>query len=163
MLLFESRFKQREREVTLVTTVGPLTQSNSSFNTPDIKTILLFRLRRGTQLNKIKLLIFLQLFFLNLPLTLYLAYFVELNNTTTSSKAASQNHLFQFSHSYVLHSLKKGLGHFVFVLMFIWQASSSFNLIYTYGVMSFMLSPAKSWSLILVLYLFWRVHRPRMR
>ena len=120
-------------------------------------------MRRGTQLNKIKLLVFLQLFFLNLPLTLYLAYFVELNNTTTSSKAASQNHLFQFSHSYVLHSLKKGLGHFVFVLMFIWQASSSFNLIYTYGVMSFMLSPAKSWSLILVLYLFWRVHRPRMR
>ena len=120
-------------------------------------------MRRGTQLNKIKLLVFLQLFFLNLPLTLYLAYFLELNNTTTSSKAASQNHLFQFSHSYVLHSLKKGLGHFVFVLMFIWQASSSFNLIYTYGVMSFMLSPAKSWSLILVLYLFWRVHRPRMR
>ena len=39
MLLFESRFKQREREVTLVTTVGLLTQSNSSLNTPDIKTI----------------------------------------------------------------------------------------------------------------------------
>ena len=121
------------------------------------------RMRRGTQLNKVKLLGFLQLFFLNLPLTLYLAYFVELDNTTTSSKAASQNHLPQFSHGYVLRSLKKGLGHFVFLLMFIWQASSSCNLIYTYGVMSFLLSPAKSWSLILVLYLFWRVHRPRMR
>ncbi|PFX23311.1 Transmembrane protein 62 [Stylophora pistillata] len=103
----------------------------------------------------------MQLFFLNLPLTLYLAYFVELNNTT-SSKATSKNRP-QSLHGYVLSSLKKGLGHFVFVFMFIWQASSSYNLIYTYGAMSFLLSPAKSWSLTLVLYLFWRVHRPRLR
>ena len=48
MLLFESRFKQREREVTLVTTVGLLTQSNSSFNTPDIKTIFLIQCRDCT-------------------------------------------------------------------------------------------------------------------
>ena len=48
MLLFESRFKQREREVTLVTTVGLLTQSNSSFNTPDIKTIFLVQCRDCT-------------------------------------------------------------------------------------------------------------------
>ena len=45
MLLFESRFKQREREVT---TVGLLTQSNSSFNTPDIKTIFLVQCRDCT-------------------------------------------------------------------------------------------------------------------
>ena len=104
----------------------------------------------------------LQLVLFNLPLTLYLAYFVEVNSRPPVSKTSPGTHaqrLLGRSLSY----LKKSLGHFVFVMMLLWQASSCYNLRYTYGLMAFLLSPAKTWSLVLSLYLFWRVHRPIIR
>lgn len=104
----------------------------------------------------------LQLILFNLPLTMYLAYFVELNSRPPVSKAALEIRL-QPLLGRLLNFLKKSLGHFVFVMMLLWQASSCYNLRYTYGLMAFLLSPAKTWSLVLSLYLFWRVHRPKVK
>lgn len=104
----------------------------------------------------------LQLILFNLPLTMYLAYFVELNSRPPVSKAALETRL-QPLLGRLLNFLKKSLGHFVFVMMLLWQASSCYNLRYTYGLMAFLLSPAKTWSLVLSLYLFWRVHRPKVK
>ena len=104
----------------------------------------------------------LQLVLFNLPLTLYLAYFVELNNRPLVSKAAPETRTQPFL-GRSLSLPKKSLGHFVFVMMLLWQASSCYNLRYTYGLMAFLLSPAKTWSLLLSLYLFWKVHRPKVR
>ena len=101
----------------------------------------------------------LQLVLFNLPLTLYLAYFVELNNLSPVSKASSETHTQPLLGCF----LKKSLGHFVFMMVLLWQASSCYNLRYTYGLMAFLLSPAKTWSLVLSLYLFWRVHRLKVR
>lgn len=103
----------------------------------------------------------MQLVLFNLPLTLYLAYFVELNNPTVSKDAPETRP--QPLLGRLMSLPKKSLGHFVFVMMLLWQASSCYNLRYTYGLMAFLLSPAKTWSLILSLYLFWRVHRPKVR
>ena len=104
----------------------------------------------------------LQLILFNLPLTMYLAYFVELNSRPPVSKAALETSL-QPLLGRLLNFLKKSLGHFVFVMMLLWQASSCYNLRYTYGLMAFLLSPAKTWSLVLSLYLLWRVHRPKVK
>ncbi|XP_078351578.1 transmembrane protein 62-like [Oculina patagonica] len=104
----------------------------------------------------------MQLVLFNLPLTLYLAYFVELNNRPAISKAATKNHSQSFL-GRLLSLLKESLGHFVFLMMLLWQASSCYNLLYTYGLIAFLFSPAKTWSILLAFYLFWRVHRPRVR
>ncbi|KAK2567595.1 Transmembrane protein 62 [Acropora cervicornis] len=101
----------------------------------------------------------MQLVLLNLPLTLYLAYFVEVNNR--ASVKLHHKSLFDSNfHSSLLGFLQRSVGHFVFFFALIWQMSSCYNLLYTYGVMSFLLSPAKTWSIALMLYLFWKVHRP---
>jgi len=101
----------------------------------------------------------MQLVLLNLPLTLYLAYFVEVNNR--ASVKLHHKSLFDSNfHSSLLGFLQRSVGHFVFFFALIWQMSSCYNLLYTYGVISFLLSPAKTWSIALMLYLFWKVHRP---
>lgn len=102
-----------------------------------------------------------QLVMFHLPLTLYLAYFLEINIRPVYNKTSSKSH----SHSSlgnIMSFLKKSLTHIVFVCLVLWQASSSYvNVLRAYGTLAFLLSPAKTWSVIFALYLFWRVHRPR--
>ncbi|XP_029197493.2 transmembrane protein 62-like [Acropora millepora] len=101
----------------------------------------------------------MQLVLLNLPLTLYLAYFVEVNNRA-SVKLHRKSLVDSIFHGSLLGFLQRSVGHFVFFFALLWQMSSCYNLLYTYGVMSFLVSPAKTWSIALMLYLFWKVHRP---
>ncbi|XP_067032017.1 transmembrane protein 62-like [Acropora muricata] len=101
----------------------------------------------------------MQLVLLNLPLTLYLAYFVEVNNRA-SVKLHRKSLFDSIFHGSLLGFLQRSVGHFVFFFALLWQMSSCYNLLYTYGVMSFLVSPAKTWSIALMLYLFWKVHRP---
>ncbi|CAH3189894.1 unnamed protein product [Porites lobata] len=102
-----------------------------------------------------------QLVMFHLPLTLYLAYFLEINIRPVYIKTSSKSH----SHSSlgnIMSFLKKSLAHIVFLCLVLWQASSSYvNVLRAYGTLAFLLSPAKTWSVIFALYLFWRVHRPR--
>lgn len=103
----------------------------------------------------------MQLALLNLPLTLYLAYFVEINNRVSIQKSHARNILNSTLIDNLLGFLQTSLGHFVFFAALLWQMSSCYNLLYTYGTLAFLLSPAKTWSIVLMIYLFWKVHRPR--
>lgn len=104
----------------------------------------------------------LQLVLFNLPLTLYLAYFLDINNRPAINKTFGKISPRRLLGN-LLSFLRKSLGHFVFVALLVWQASSCYNLLYTYGQMAFLLSPAKTWSVVLTVYLFWKVHRPKQR
>lgn len=100
----------------------------------------------------------MQLVLFNLPLTLYLAYFLEVNNRPAIKRTSPKNSRPTLLGFNLLAFLKRGLAHFVFVAVFFWQASSCYNVMYTYGKMAFLLSPAKTWSVLLALYLFVKVH-----
>jgi len=104
----------------------------------------------------------MQLVLFNLPLTLYLAYFLDINNRPAINKTFGKISPRRLLGN-LLSFLRKSLGHFVFVALLVWQASSCYNLLYTYGQMAFLLSPAKTWSVVLTVYLFWKVHRPKQR
>lgn len=90
---------------------------------------------------------FVQLLFFNMPLTAYLCW--SLHHRCRGNTFRS-------------HFLRPGcrwwslLVHLVMLLLLIWQAQSCHFLLETYGLMSFFLSPVRTWALGLGLLLVYR-------
>lgn len=88
-----------------------------------------------------------QMLFFNMPLTAYLCW--------------SVHHRCR-GHTFRSHFRKPGCSwsslavHLVMLLLLIWQAQSCHFLLETYGLMSFLMSPVRTWALGLGLLLVYR-------
>uniref|UniRef100_H3DPL8 Transmembrane protein 62 n=1 Tax=Tetraodon nigroviridis TaxID=99883 RepID=H3DPL8_TETNG len=89
----------------------------------------------------------IQMLFFNMPLTAYLCWSV---------------HHRRRGHTFRSHFRKRGCSwtpaavHLVMLLLLIWQAQSCHFLLETYGLMSFLMSPVRTWALGLGLLLVYR-------